>query len=73
MANFEGAKITVLNDMKRTFGFVEKHLNATKGIVALLLNVSSNDIINTKGGGRASSIHPFMMRCAAILEQKRED
>ena len=70
VANFEGAKVAVLDNTKWTFGFVEKHLNATEGTVALLLNAGSNDIIDTKGGGGASSIYPFTMCSAALIEQK---
>ena len=71
MANFEGAEIAIFNDIERTFGFVEKLLNSTKETVALLLNRSSNDIINAEGGGGASGIDLFTMCSAAIFKQKR--
>ena len=73
MTNFEGAEIAIFNDTERAFGFVEKLLNPTEGTVALLLNTSSNDVINAEGGGSASSVDLCTMCSVKIIKQKEED
>ena len=73
MAKFEGAETASFNDTEGAVGFIEKLLNLTEGTVALLLNASTNDVVNAEGGGGASSIDPFAMCSAAVIKQKGEN